>query len=86
VLFVPEIGQGGSTTWEKSGEGAIDLRVVKLGGNLDKTNTQTVTVKLVAGPPAKASELVCTVPGDYEILGDPPWAHAVGVAEDERKP
>ena len=34
-------------TWERSGDGGIDLKVVRLGGGLTKANTTTITVKVV---------------------------------------
>jgi Trypsin-co-occurring domain 2 len=35
-------------TWGKKADGGIDIKVVKLGGGLNKTNTQTITVVLQA--------------------------------------
>ena len=34
-------------TWDKRGEGGIDLKVVRLGGGITKENTTTITVKVV---------------------------------------
>ena len=42
-------------TLDRKGEGGIDIKVVKLGGALDKTNTQTITVVLQAPTSPSAS-------------------------------
>jgi hypothetical protein len=34
-------------TWEKTGDGGIDLKVVRLGGGLTKANTTTISVRVV---------------------------------------
>jgi hypothetical protein len=34
-------------TWEKKGDGGIDLKVVRLGGGLTKANTTTIAIKVV---------------------------------------
>jgi len=46
-------------TWDKKGEAGIDFKVVKLGGGLDKTNTQTISVTL---QPASQGVTVDEVP------------------------
>lgn len=33
-------------TWERKGEAGLELWVVKLGGGVDKTNTQTISITM----------------------------------------
>jgi hypothetical protein len=38
-------------TWEQTGDGGIDLKVLRLGGGLTKANTTTITVRVVPTRP-----------------------------------
>jgi hypothetical protein len=38
-------------TWEKTGDGEVDLKVVRLGGGITKANTTTITVTVVPSDP-----------------------------------
>jgi hypothetical protein len=38
-------------TWEKTGDGGVDLKVVRLGGGITKANTTTITVTVVPSGP-----------------------------------
>ncbi len=33
-------------TWDKKGSGEIDFKIFKLGGEVDKSNTETITITL----------------------------------------
>jgi hypothetical protein len=42
-----------AVTWEKKGDGGLDIKVLKLGGGLTKSNTSTMTVRvapMMTGP------------------------------------
>jgi hypothetical protein len=55
-------------TWEKTGDGGIDLKVVRLGGSLTKANTTTITSRWCRwSRPSRASST-------------PPWAAPTGPA------
>jgi hypothetical protein len=38
-------------TWEQTGDGGIDLKVLRLGGGRTKANTTTITVKVAPAEP-----------------------------------
>jgi hypothetical protein len=55
-------------TWERKGDGGIDLKVVRLGGGLTKANTTTISVKVV--PVQRAGAATVTALPTVETVND----------------
>jgi hypothetical protein len=65
-------------TWEKRGEGGIDVKVVRLGGGVTKENTTTITIRVVPAESDPTPGPILVGPDDQSKVRPPAGPDTVG--------